>query len=249
MGHRQCLFCGKPADSKEHLWSDWILKSLKSRNPIVQKVGKAPPSNPFTGAVTVRCVCTECNNGWMSRLEARIKPLVGSLMQDISAPLDAEQQKDVSLWALKTAMVVEATKSRDIARCYQHADCEQLRLNSSVPPRTKIWLGRFSGSGLLATGTDIWLNVSEVPKAAHGCVTTIIVGHLAIQVLTTHIPAKYDNETINVSCKMGPWNELLIDVWSLADSVMWPPARSFTNDGGPLSFIALRDRWKIGKAV
>jgi len=185
----------------------------------------------------------------MSRLEARIKPLVGSLMQDISAPLDAEQQKDVSLWALKTAMVVEATKSRDIARCYQHADCEQLRLNSSVPPRTKIWLGRFSGSGLLATGTDIWLNVSEVPKAAHGCATTIIVGHLAIQVLTTHIPAKYDNETINVSCKMGPWNELLIDVWSLADSVMWPPARSFTNDGGPLSFIALRDRWKIGKAV
>jgi hypothetical protein len=203
MGHRQCLFCGKPADSKEHLWSEWILKSLKSRNPIVQELGKARASKPFTGAVTIKCVCTECNNGWMSKLEARIKPLVGSLMQDISTSLDIGQQKDVSLWALKTAMLVEATKSQDIVRCYQRADCEQLRLSSSVPPRTRIWLGRFSGSGLLATGTDIWLNIGGVPGAAHGCVTTTIVGHLAIQVLTTYALAKYDNETIDVSGKMG----------------------------------------------
>lgn len=249
MSHRKCLFCGKPADSKEHLWSDWILKSLKSQDPIVQQLGKAPPSKPFKAAITVRCVCTECNNGWMSKLEARIKPLVGSLMQDISAPLDAVQQKDVSLWALKTAMVVEAMKARAIVRSYQQADCEQLRLSSSIPPRTRIWLGRLSGSGLLAAGTDIWLDIGKVPKAGHGCVTTIIVGHLAIQVLSTYIPAKYDNESINISCKMGPWDESLIDVWPSPGSVTWPPARTFTNDGGPSSFITLRDRWKIGKAV
>ena len=246
----QCLFCEKPADSKEHLWSKWILNSLKSQDPIVVELGKAPPSKPFTGDVTVKCVCTECNNSWMSQLEAKIKPLVGSLMQDLSAPLDAAQQKDVALWALKTAMVLEGTKSKAIVRAYQQADCEQLRVSSSIPPRTRIWLGRFSGSGRLATGTDIGVNMGEVPNAAHGCVTTIIVGHLAIQVLSINVPAKYDNEIVNIGCKMGPWNELLIDVWPIASgSVVWPPAQALTNDGGPLSFIRLRDRWKIGKAV
>jgi len=248
MGDRRCLFCDKPANSKEHLWSDWVLKSLKSRDPIVQTLGKAP-SKTFTGPVTVRCVCRECNNGWMSGLEARVKPLVGSLMQDVSVCLDAAQQKDVSLWALKTAMVLEGTKSRSAAHCYQQADCEQLRLSSSIPARTRIWLGRFSGSGLLASGTDIWLNIGEVLRAAHRCITTTMVGHLAIQVLSDCIPARYDNETVQVGCKLGPWNELLIDVWPLAGSAMWPPALTFTNDGGPLSIIRLRDRWKIGKSV
>src|ERR1039458_7843097 len=148
----QCLFCSKPADSKEHLWSKWILNSLKSQEPVILQLGKAPPSKPFTGDVTVKCVCTECNNGWMSQLEAKIKPLVGALMQDISAPLDATQQKDVSMWAVKTAMVLEGTKSKGLVRSYQQSDCEQLRVSSSIPPRTRIWLGRFSGSGRLATG-------------------------------------------------------------------------------------------------
>ncbi|MHB8652539.1 MAG: hypothetical protein ACYDA9_01540 [Terriglobia bacterium] len=180
----------------------------------------------------------------MSKLENKIKPLIGSLMHDISISLDTAQQKDVSLWALKTAMVLEGTKSRATAHFYQQADCEQLRLSSFIPapPRTRIWLGRFSGSELLATGTDIWRNLGEVPKALHGLTSTIIVGHLAIQVLSV-------NKAVQIGCKMGRWNELLIDVWPLAGSAMWPPTLTFSNDGGSLSIIRLCDRWKIGKAA
>jgi hypothetical protein len=247
MGARQCLFCPNAADSKEHLWSDWILKSLPKRTLIRQIIGKSPLKQ-FSSAVTVKCVCRRCNNGWMSELEATVKPPIGSMMQDLPLTLDTLQQKNISLWAMKTAMVVDATNTNTRARCYQRHQCEQLRLQSSIPMRSRIWLGRFSGSGLLAAGTDISLDIGTVPKAAHGSVTTIIVGHLAIQVLIVHFPPQYDGIEIPVGCVPGPWHDLLIDVWPTSNRAAWPPDLAFTNSG-PLAFITLRDRWKIGRVA
>jgi len=44
---------------------------------IILQLGKAPPSKPFTGDVTVKCVCTECNNGWGESL-IDVWPTAGS---------------------------------------------------------------------------------------------------------------------------------------------------------------------------
>jgi hypothetical protein len=163
----QCLFCPNRADSKEHLWPDWILKSLKHRVPIRQNIGKLP-AEEFSGPLVIKCVCGKCNSGWMSQLEGRAKPIIGPLMHDLSFTLDSAQQETVSAWAVKIAMVLEATKRRTRTACYTKHECEQLRVHSSMPTRSLGWLGRFSGSGLLATGTDIWLDIDEVPQAARG---------------------------------------------------------------------------------
>ena len=247
MGARQCLFCLNPANSKEHLWPDWILQSLKHRTPIRQNIGKSP-TKVFNGPLTVRCVCRTCNGGWMSQLESDAKTTIGPLMHDLSFSLDAPQQETVSAWAVKTAMVVEATNRRTRACCYTQQECEHLRLQRSIPIRTLAWLGRFSASGLLATGTDIWLDIDGVKKAAHGCVTTIIVGHLALQVLTAHLPPKYNSTTVPIVCVNGPWNDVLIPLFPTSNRITWPPKLSFTN-GGKISFTFLRDRWKYGTAV
>jgi hypothetical protein len=184
----------------------------------------------------------------MSRLESKAKPIIGPLMHDLSYALDSSQQETVSVWAIKTAIVLEAINRRTRLTCYTQHECEQLRLHSSIPTRSLGWLGRFAASGLVATGTDIWLDIGGVSRAAHGCVTTIVVGHLALQFLTVHFPAKYDGEPLSINCLDGPWNDLLVDLWPIRNSAAWPPKLSFTN-GGARPYISLRDRWKYGKAV
>lgn len=71
---------------------------------------------PVKSPVTVMCVCSKCNNGWMSNLENHVKPLLRSLMSDIALTIDMEQQSALSIWAAKVAIVTEATTQRGIAR-------------------------------------------------------------------------------------------------------------------------------------
>jgi hypothetical protein len=52
----------------------------------------------------------QCNNGWMSDLENAVRPTMVCLINDIAMELDAEQQRLLALWAVKTAMVIEGVK-------------------------------------------------------------------------------------------------------------------------------------------
>lgn len=74
---RTCLFCDKPANTLEHVWPQWILPIAKNRNPITQKLGDSP-SVQHQGDFKIKCICKCCNNGWMSDLEAKLQPLLGS---------------------------------------------------------------------------------------------------------------------------------------------------------------------------
>jgi hypothetical protein len=186
----------------------------------------------------------------MSRLEARIKPVLGALMADISLPLNRAQQTDISVWALKTAMVSEASKPQHIVRCYQQVDCENLREHSRIPPMTRVWLGRFGGYGLGLSGTDVWPTAGARFPDSQGCVTTILVGHLAIQVLTIYIPEREQVAQISIRCESpGPWEELLVDSWPASGTISWPPVLSFTESAGPLFLPRLHARWKTGHQV
>jgi hypothetical protein len=166
------------------------------------------------------------------------------MIHDIPTTLDSEQQRTISQWVLKTAMVADAGRARAVARFYRKEECESLA-NGKISGHTLVWLGRSSQSGFHIEGTEVWFNESEVLKAGHGCVTTIVVGHLAIQVLTVRFAEAID-ENARVACRIGPWNELLVQIFPSAGTLSWPPASSFTNDGTGLSILDLHDRWRIG---
>ena len=197
----------------------------------------------------VKSVCGECNNEWMSRLERKSRPLVGSLMQDVSTPLDASQRALLAAWSVKTAMVLDSVNQRDRSSFYERCECERLRLDLTMPEKTTIWAGRYYGSSLGAYGTDLWLGLLDKTRAARACVTTIIVGHLAVQALVIRRLPGYEQTSLFADSKVGPWGGLLIEVWPpQTPSVEWPPPLSFTNRGRT-SIAALMDRWKIGKLV
>src|SRR5580658_1325364 len=139
MRDRQCIFCNNQAKTKEHLWPAWTLENRPKKVPFKQTRGKGPATY-FCGEVEAKCVCEQCNTGWMSALEERIKPILGPLMADFSIPIDVTQQRCISVWSVKMAMVWEAMKPASQPRFYRQEDCKNLRLNSVIPAHTGIWL-------------------------------------------------------------------------------------------------------------
>jgi len=186
----------------------------------------------------------------MSALESRNIPILGSLMQDICVPLDIEQQTSVALWATKTAMVLDSVRKSEHRRFHKRAECERLRQSSLLPDLSFIWLGRYAESTLGLFGTDIRLfdPIPEIfPTIGHGSVNTIVVGHLAIQLLTIHLLPEYSDRTIRVGPNTGDWHRITVGIWPAEQkSVVWPPPLSF-NTSGPLSIAQFVNRWKRGK--
>jgi hypothetical protein len=181
----------------------------------------------------------------MSRLEEASVPLIGCLMQDIALSLDESQQQTMAAWAIKTAMVMDASRRR--ALFYTRTECQQLRLSLAVPLHTMVWLGRYSGANNLAIyGTHLWKGGKpDDPRAIHGYANTIFVGYLAIQVLTLRPPQQDGDRAVTIQPRSGPWGSLLVKVWPSEKVVRWPPKSSFT-DRDPFPFPALVKRWSIG---
>jgi hypothetical protein len=243
---RQCLFCSNPVDSAEHLWSDWILKDLRMAPSVRITVGKLPSVWIASPEVKIEVVCRTCNNGWMGNLESANKGALKAMINDDPMWLSKKDQARLCRWALMKAMVIDAVNEE---RPTFYGDDERLEVKSgTIPVGNLVWLGRLSSKGFHAGGTDIWGDVGEDPIGFRGNVTTIIVGHLAIQLLTGHVPAVFAQTHLNIGCKPGAWDVNLLDIWPTSEPLRWPPSRSFSLEGGH-RIGELVNRWKIGRNV
>ncbi len=227
---RSCLFCSNKANSKEHVWPQWIIDRLRPQLPIRHVIGDTTPRLINSPALTSKCVCGKCNQGWMHDLEEESKPTLGCLMKDMTLLLDHAQQIIIARWTAKTAIVMESVRGRKHNNFYNKSEREQLRSNSSIPAGTDIWIGRYSKSsfGFDAGGFQVHAGESS-PVVANGGVTTMIIGHLAIQIATIHF-TQQKNHGLPITLtnvRKGPWSNLLIPIWPLKQIAQWPPLLSF----------------------
>jgi len=243
-----CLFCDNNSGSKEHLWPKWI-HERKDFGPINFKLGGSEKKELPNPEIMVKTVCGICNKGWMSKLESSNIPTIGNMLQDVAILLDEAQQKLVAAWTVKTAMMTDSMKGRGASnQFYSRAECINMRLKQEIPNRTLIWIGRIDGMHLVDTGTDFALFDLQKERVGMGSVTTIVAGHFVTQVATVHIE-KENAEIASLPCKMGNWNESLVQIWPIQKpTVQWPPKASFTN-GGPAGLAYLMDRWRMGERV
>ena len=244
-----CLFSDNIANSREHLWPDWVHKKkdfgpLKSTRDSQDIIIPDPE-------ITVRVVCKHCNNGWMSDLEVAAKPVIGCMFDDVSLNLDRNQQKLVAAWCMKTAIITDATRSRTKSiRFYTEDECADMRRGLTIPPKTRIWIGRIETSHLASSGTDYERLTADGTRISIDSVVTLIVGHFVTQVITTHLLPEFANQEIpDGEPKGGDWSNDLVQIWPIQKEwVTWPPRDSFTN-GGRYGVGYLMDRWRIGKRV
>jgi len=59
--------------------------------------------------MTTGAVCASCNNGWMSDLEGRAKPMLETMLEGRGRALHQEGQRTLAAWALKTAIMVDTS--------------------------------------------------------------------------------------------------------------------------------------------
>lgn len=246
---RQCLFCPNPVDSAEHIWSDWILNDLKQAPSIRVAIGKKEPVWLADPNVTIECVCRNCNNGWMSRLEEANKLAIRAMINNESCGLTKSDQERLSRWAVLKAMVLESCND-DRQLFYNRTQRTELKTSSTVPSRTLVWLGRLSTKGFHAGGTDAWGDIDAIPRASHSCVTTVVAGHLVVQILTVRVIEQFATQAVNIGCKMGDWNATLLGIWPSLGLVVWPPELSFVlARDSPHCIATVINRWKLGTNV
>jgi hypothetical protein len=147
---KPCIFCGKPADSKEDLFPRWILKKVVTRQPLYRQMGDAPAEITDDQEVRIPCACQKCNNTWMSGMEKTVKKFLGPMIEDLGFPLDRQNQQNLTEWAVKCAMCNDTVDPHP--RFFTEAECQAFRLERTIPDRTLVFAARFSGRSLDSNG-------------------------------------------------------------------------------------------------
>jgi hypothetical protein len=193
------------------------------------RLGEWPTVKP---ELIVKHLCANCNNGWMSRLEGETKPIATSLLDDMLEALDSTIQAILAVWAVKTAMVLEAVYP---ARPWFYTDSERehMRLTRAIPPLTEVWVAKcIDQPNLFSVANDLWSDDSGLGVRAR--LTTMAFGALAVQVLTLRPPSDNPETThLTYDTSDGPWANVLVPVWPI-NSIphAWPPPVGLRSENG-----------------
>src|SRR5579862_8405719 len=116
----ECIFCTNAANSEEDIWPQWILRRVKTLQPIRRQIGNAPARLTKSRRIKVKTVCDKCNNQWMSRLETENLAIIGSLLDNHKSVLNKSQQESLTVWAVKTAMALDSLEKPQF---YSKTEC------------------------------------------------------------------------------------------------------------------------------
>ena len=153
MDVKNCIFCGARPLSKEHIWSKWTYELFPQRSDwrherVVFKsspddrIARLAANRSFQGDVStvkVRAVCAEkCNNGWMSRLEARAKPVLTKLISGSACRLTTNDQELIAAWISMKVLVLEFGTS--VGPISSAENRTRVMTHAVPPPRWHIWI-------------------------------------------------------------------------------------------------------------
>ena len=225
---RACIFCGSPANSKEHLLPRWLESILPADEQVIhtRQVGDDEPrrweAKPF--GERSKIVCESCNHGWMSKLEEASKPLLTpAITRSGPCEFDGRGQWVAAVWALKTCYVIQA-QSRQLLAPQIHPVL--LKLNWKPPPQASVWIGsHHRGVQDPLNSICIQKPISLEAKEGHfqkaddfGYMAFLAIGGVSFLV----VEHRYNN---SVDITLGrPSSELLQKIWPREnDAVPWPP--------------------------
>jgi hypothetical protein len=115
-----CLACGitSSSPSREHVFAQWLIRELNKAGISGIGLFRRIPGPEETvmlrlrpeirlESFTLKGICAECNNGWMSQLEDCAKPLLMALMlgeRELTS-LEVAERNILARWTAKTAII------------------------------------------------------------------------------------------------------------------------------------------------
>lgn len=185
-----CVFCGRSPTTNEHVFPRWLNRYLQQgrRQQLEQaRYGEDgfDVQYPARGLnFRVNRVCAPCNNGWMAQLEEQsidvLHPLISTLDLQV---IDRRTQRQVALWATKTAMVLDQTQAIPLVRPGQLA---RMRTHRAIPGGTRIWVGACAELDPLVTSHTVRIELENLDQPAApwpvGDYAPMKLGHLCLYV-------------------------------------------------------------------
>lgn len=182
---KTCIFCSRRATTHEDVIPKWILRLLRKQDgervPMrTRRLGK-PPADRIVAdsAQKVGSVCSGCNNGWMSRLEEDVKPILTPMVLDNSVMLTAQQQERLTTWMTKCAFLYESMMTGAVF--FDGLDRHHF-MNSGTPfVSTSTWLGRYTGEARIIVDYRLLPRQQNPGGSVLILVLTMVIGKLALQ--------------------------------------------------------------------
>jgi hypothetical protein len=185
--------------------------------------------------IEAKVACGPCNNGWMSDLEAACGPLLTEpMLYGANLILTTAQQRVVALWAIKTAVVLEAYRKERTFRYLPQWHARWMpntrdRGDHADPPPgiSVVMFGRQlelspeAGVPDLVVSRSVGIITRDPPNDAKGYVATFAVAYAGFQVFGVNVEAGGLPKIW-----YGSWvTERAISLWP-GDGlpVRWPPA-------------------------
>lgn len=242
---RRCFFCDSANVTREHVWPRWIGQIFAGlRGGVGRTTKEQPPGQErkedattyWRGTaleVTAKCACADCNNGWMSSIEAAAMPILRPVIEGSggAGKLTIEEARIIAVWITLRAMVSDSQKpenSRTFSIAERHAFRAQPYESRVPPPDTQIWLAMPQWPGInwptkdgvrrmlaLMQGHSAYYEEVEV---WHGEFTAIL-GYLALQLAHSNGPFTPSRELF----EHPEWLKRTAQVWPVSKPIDWPP--------------------------
>ena len=143
---KKCAFCRHPADSPEHIFSDWMLALLPPEQRFVcnERIVSRDEYISFPRRklrFVAKTVCTRCYNGWMSRLESALKKVIGNVLVDWdkTAVFTPEKLQVIAAFAFKT-LVIANHKNLAGRSFFTYAQRSLFRRRLVIPEGVDVWM-------------------------------------------------------------------------------------------------------------
>ena len=187
----ECAFCPNVANSREHIFSDWMNALLPGKKVWRKRNSDGSSPAPFiTGGLDLKAkvVCGACNKGWMSRLEnEHAKPALADLIVGTKKlQISKQRARSISLFAYKTAVVSECmNRELRFPGFFPRSTRHKFRETFEIPNNVRIWVARF----IPGRGGHFFSVYHPAPeRAIELYVCNFHVGAFVFQVLVEHKP-------------------------------------------------------------
>jgi hypothetical protein len=248
---KKCAFCTHPADSPEHVFSDWMLELLPRNEQFIcnERIVSRDEYVRYRKRkieIVAKSVCTPCNNTWMSDLENQLKPIFkDAFFDEVPRIFSPSELSTIAAFAFKT-LVIANHKNLTTVPYFTAAQRYSFRRKLIIPNGVQVWMatrkvisGKYYG---------FWKSINggsdqESPLGFTNYVCTWNFQNIILQVSGIKWKDKRRRRTVPMPSLKQPqyWDDAAIQIWPLiGGNVEWPP-RAFLGDE---TLIPFRDRFQ-----
>ena len=243
----ECAFCPHTGKlSAEHIASQWMRDLFPGRKTAFFQSDSVKEKQRFeTDSMdwTAKVVCKSCNEGWMSKIESlhAMSALTPLITGEMNIPIDPERAHSISLFAFKTAVVMDHQQRRPEGPFFSKRLRYAFRLHHTIPSTVRMWLCGYKnhrGNAQFKTG----YTKSEFPpgNTFWMYICTCAIGHFVFQVVAV-------KQIGNSRFRASSFEDLAVPFWpAVPRGYVWPSQYALD---GIEQFESFADRWQTINVV